>query len=433
MSTSLLFFAALLLIAVSFLSALAALKLETFSRARLRKLRESYKTLAMTLERDFPLKSNLRITADLLIILFFSLAVFCSLLWFVKINPFTGIISGVILLLFTIFIWELCLEKMSLAATARLLIGFITLCKALQWVLFPIVFPMALLLQKLQEKSSIEQELSQVTAEDEILSLVEAGEETPSSGLVSAGLELEEKRMLNGVINLDKTFVHEIMTPRVDIDVLPDSASIMEMKELITKTGHSRIPIYQESIDSISGVVYAKDLLDDETLSKAENALALSHSPMFIPESKNVSDLLDEFRQNRTHLAVVLDEYGGTAGIVTIEDILEEIVGEIHDEYDQEEIELSESERINKDGFIYDDGRMPVWEVNKLLDLDISEEQGYDTLAGYIMASQGKIPLTGEKITTEHLEVEILEADRRKLLKVKIKKKEEEQNTTHNV
>jgi putative hemolysin len=413
--------------------ALAAVKLETFNKAKLRKLRESSRRLAERLEQVLPRLTRFRLAAHLLVMLTLLCSIVCYLNWAQGRNTVLTAGLGIFLFLLTLLCLETGSEKLSLPATARLLIFSTPLFKLASWIFAPLLFPLDIWIQRIRQSDSNALSLGKVTAEDEIMSMVEDDEEEAPGSPSSSGLELDEKRMLNGVINLDKTLVHEIMTPRVDMDVLPESASIAEIKAAIAETGHSRIPVYRGSIDIISGIVYAKDLLDDERTKKAANALALAHNPVFIPESKNVSDLLDEFRQNRNHLAIVLDEYGGTAGVVTIEDILEEIVGEIRDEFDHDEPSTPEVPHLEEDGSLINDGRMAIWEVNQLLDVEISEEQGFDTLAGYIMASQGKIPASGEHLLTEHLEIDILEADRRKLIRVKVRKREKQSDEGQNI
>ena len=149
----------------------------------------------------------------------------------------------------------------------------------------------------------------------------------------------------------------------------------------------------------------------------------MAHPPVFIPDTKNVSDLLEEFRAKRIHLAVVLDEYGGTAGIVTFEDILEEIVGEIQDEFDRDDAPANRN-TPQPDGSMVADARMTIWELNQLMDMEISEEEGYDTLGGYIMASLGRIPQAGEHIETEELLIDILAASPRRLDTVKIRRRD---------
>ena len=400
--------------------ALGVAKLESFNRAKLRKLRETSKFLAELLEQK--ISEQRRLAGQLLALLLFCFSFSCFLFWGRQLSwqLYWGTVVGVYLLSFVCL--HICLEKISLKGSARLLITYLTISNLAGYLFAPILMPLCYLLEKIRAGLAADPSLEKPSAEDEILSLVEESIQEDDGSPSASGLELEEKRMLNGVINLDKTYVHEIMTPRVDIDALPEEADIDEIKRTITETGHSRIPIYHQSIDTISGVVYAKDLLDEAKLTKAKNAGGIAHSPVFIPESKNVSDLLDEFRQTRNHIAIVLDEYGGTAGMVTIEDILEEIVGEIHDEYDRGESDKPENVSLEEDGSLISDGRLTIWELNKLLNTEISEEQGFDTLAGYIMASLGEIPKAGEHLHVDGLEIDILEADKRKLTLLKVKK-----------
>lgn len=426
MSTSLSLSGALFSSIFFIVLALGLAKLEGFNRAKLRKLRETSRSLAEQLEQS--ISERRRLAGQLLTFLLFCLS-FASFHHWGRQQPWQllwGAMLGVYLLGFVAL--HISVEKLSLKSSARLLISYLALAGLASYLLSPIILPLSFLLDNIRAGQAADPSLEKPSAEDEILSLVEESLQEEKGAGSASGLELEEKRMLNGVINLDKTYVHEIMTPRVDIDALPEEASIEEIKRTITDTGHSRVPIYHQSIDSISGVVYAKDLLDDDKLAKAKNAGGIAHSPVFIPESKNISDLLDEFRQTRNHIAIVLDEYGGTAGMVTIEDILEEIVGEIHDEYDHGESDKPENLSLEEDGSLVCDGRLTIWELNKLLDCHISEEQGFDTLAGYIMASLGKIPKTGEHLLVDELEIDILEADKRKLTRLKLRKKSPPQN-----
>lgn len=247
------------------------------------------------------------------------------------------------------------------------------------------------------------------TTEDEIMSLVEqdATEEEEDGSL-----EDNERRMIRGIFDLDETLVKEIMTPRVDIDALNIISSIGEAKAHIVECGHSRIPVYRGTVDSIVGVIYSKHLLDDSRLAAADNVEQIMQQPVFVPETKNVGELLGEFRQRKNHLAVIIDEYGGTSGIVTIEDILEEIVGEIQDEFDDDE---PPGHQAVSGGALEVDARMPIDEVNELLDVDISDDEEYDTIGGYVTKVLGRIPKSMENVQIPGLDVHILDADERKI------------------
>ncbi|MBO7741638.1 MAG: HlyC/CorC family transporter, partial [Victivallales bacterium] len=378
MNSTLLIFLAALCAGLSVFLALASLKLETFNRARLRRLRESRRALAEELEDLFPVLPRLRLGGHLLLLLSSAAAAVLLSIWFFRHGGNFSVLHWCLAICF-VLVPYLAVETldavMSLYASALLLKAAGKFIGALRFVLAPLVMPLELLARRNASPKRIRP--AQVTVEDEILSLVEDSDDQQNAGASKAvdNLESDEKRMLNGVINLDKTLVHEIMTPRVDLDAISDKSTIEEARRAIAEKGHSRIPVFSDSIDAICGILYAKDLLNTAKVAAAASIKDLLHAPVFIPETKNVGDLLDEFRTNRNHMAVVLDEYGGTSGIVTIEDILEEIVGEIHDEYDKEENTPDELEPAS-DGTLTVDARMPIWELNQAMDLEIPETDG---------------------------------------------------------
>ena len=282
-------------------------------------------------------------------------------------------------------------------------------------ILFPVVFIMRLITKSVEGRSQNEEKQEKVTIEDEIMSLVEDDDDDGDDG----DLEEDEKRMIRGIFDLDDTLVKEIMTPRVDMHSLPARATPEVAKQEFIASGHSRIPVYGENIDEIKGVVYAKDFLDDSCRDKTLEQMA--HTPVFIPETKNVGDLLEEFKVNRIHFAVIIDEYGGTSGVVSLEDILEEIVGEIRDEYDSDLDDEPEPQFL-PDGSVVIDARTMLDDVNELFDIDLTEAEDVDTIAGYVCAEFGKIPETGETISLDDkLSVTILAADKRKIISLNLK------------
>ena len=282
-------------------------------------------------------------------------------------------------------------------------------------MLFPVVFIMRLITKSVEVREQSEENQEKVTVEDEIMSLVEDDDEDGEEG----DLEEDEKRMIRGIFDLDNTLVREIMTPRVDMHSLSTTITPAQAKQEFISSGHSRIPIYGENIDEIKGVVYAKDFLDDACRDKQLEQLA--HAPVFIPETKNVGDLLEEFRLNRIHFAIIIDEYGGTSGVVSLEDILEEIVGEIQDEYDSE-LDAEPKPNFMPDGSVVVDARTMIDDVNELLDIALTEAEDVDTIAGYVCAEFGKIPEVGEEIVIDDkLHVTILAADKRKIISLNLK------------
>jgi putative hemolysin len=231
-------------------------------------------------------------------------------------------------------------------------------------------------------------------------------------------IEPEERAMIDNVLHLEETTARDIMVPRVDIVAVDEEASPREIVDTVTEHGHSRVPVYRESIDHIVGILYAKDLLPFVIGSTRTLPLKSLVRPAYVvPESKRIDDLLTELRRNRVHIAVVADEYGGTAGLVTIEDILEEIVGEIHDEYDEETILI---ERINEHEIIAD-GRLPIEEVEEALALELTDDDDpYGTAAGFVHWHLDRLPQPGDTFEAQGLRAEVLEMEGHRLRRLRL-------------
>lgn len=247
--------------------------------------------------------------------------------------------------------------------------------------------------------------------EEELSLLLNVGEE---EGVV----EDEEREMIHSIFEFGDTLVREVMIHRVDIVGVEADTTVVEVVELVLKEGHSRIPVYEETIDNIVGVVYARDLLrylrdKGQQLTVRE----VMRPPYFVPESKKVDELLHELQQKKVHIAIVVDEYGGTAGLVTIEDILEEIVGEIQDEYDAEPPLI---EKLSETEFIFD-ARSSIDDVNDLLSLNWRAND-FDTIGGFVMEQLGKIPDQGDQVVLTNAVISVVSTDGPRLRKVKIAK-----------
>ena len=227
----------------------------------------------------------------------------------------------------------------------------------------------------------------------------------------------EEKEMIESVIELRDTLVEEIMTPRTDIIAIAADAGLEEVKAIVRTKGHSRIPVYGETIDTVLGVLYAKDLISLENGADFD-VRQVMRKVSFIPESKHVRDLLHEFQGRKVHIAVVLDEYGGTAGLVTIEDILEELVGEIVDEY--ETTEPATLKRIDDDT-VEVDARMSIDDLNDELNIDLPEDESYETVGGFVFSTMGKIPLVGEKCVHNNVSLTVIEAEPRRIARLELR------------
>jgi putative hemolysin len=252
---------------------------------------------------------------------------------------------------------------------------------------------------------------------EELKMLVETGSE-------QGGIEEEEKEMIHGVIELAETKVHQVMVPRIGIRAVEVHDPIEEVLDMIVRAGHSRVPVYQESLDNIVGILYAKDLLPflrpGAAPSSAIDIRALVRPAAYVPETKPVDELLHEMRVDKRHIAIVVDEYGGTAGLITMEDVVEEIVGEIQDEYDSEESLVEPLEEEDKIAFRVD-GRVSMDDLRDLFELSDTEEEDedeYDTVGGFIVHRVGRIPLPGAVVTFRDVTLTVETAEPRRIAKV---------------
>jgi len=247
--------------------------------------------------------------------------------------------------------------------------------------------------------------------EEEIKTLVDIGEE---EGII----EEEEREIIEGVFEFSETLAREVMVPRVDIVALDVNSTFEEAIDTINMSGHSRIPIYEETIDNIVGILYAKDLLKYFGLKNPPPLKAIMRSPYYVPETKPIDELFREMRAQKIHMAIIIDEYGGTAGLVTIEDILEELVGEIMDEYDINEESMVKE--IAPDELIVD-GRMNLEELNEMLGVNLPAEET-DTIAGFVYDHISHIPKAGEEFEYDGVLIRVEEVRGRRITKLRIKK-----------
>lgn len=249
--------------------------------------------------------------------------------------------------------------------------------------------------------------------EDEIRTIVTEGHR---EGL----LEEDAREMIEGVIQLGDVVVSEIMTPRTDMVSIPRSLTWQEALDFVVKVGHTRIPVHDKSRDDIVGILYAKDLLPE--LAKGPDQprapwTSLLREPHFVPETKPVDVLLQEFQRDRAHMVVVLDEYGGVSGLVTMEDVLEEIVGEIIDEYDKDLVDgIREIDERTAEVL----GKVHVDEINERMAVELPEEEDYDTIGGFVFTELGHVPTEGEQLVWRNLRITVIEATRRRIERVRI-------------
>lgn len=279
-------------------------------------------------------------------------------------------------------------------------------------------YPIAYLITSLMDvfsKNITERKSNTALQESEIKELAELGVEKGT-------IEEEEHDLINGIVSFKSVTAREIMTPRVDIAAIPVDATFEELMSVINESGHSRIPLYEKDLDNIKGIIIAKDLLPfikKKELSQNINLLKIAREAIFVPSSKHINDLLHEFQEKKIHLAIVVDEYGGTAGLISLEDILEEIVGEIRDEHDKEENEIT---KLSENSYLLL-GKLSIDELNELLNENFSSENDdYDTLGGFVFNHAGTIPEQGYSFVFNNYKFTIKEIVHNRINKVLVEK-----------
>jgi putative hemolysin len=319
--------------------------------------------------------------------------------------PWLSIVLG-ILELVLLLLAQFMGRVLALARPERVALTFVRPVELLNRVLFVFLAPFNALERRLRRLLGVQHALTPADAEERLRHLVEG----------NADLEEDEREMITSVIELGEQPVREVMVPRMDIVAVPAASTVRDVVDSIVKSGHSRIPIYDESIDNVTGVAYAKDLLAFlRDGSQTDPVQPLAREAAYVPETKKIDDLLHEMQTSQVHVAIVIDEYGGTAGLITIEDMIEEIVGEIRDEYDTEESmieEVSDTEAVF-------DARVSIRDVNDTLDLEI-EDEDFDTLGGLLYHELGKVPSVGDEVRVDGAVVTVLSTTGRRVRKVRV-------------
>ncbi|MEA4846390.1 MAG: hemolysin family protein [Clostridiaceae bacterium] len=327
----------------------------------------------------------------------------------------TFIVTSIIAL-FTLILGELVPKRMALAQSEKLALRFAGTISFLSKITYPIVKFLTVstnLVVKLMG-GPIKVTEEQIT-EEEIRSMINVGEE---KGI----FQETETEMINSIFEFDDTVAKEVMTPRTDIAALSSEATRDEILDMIIKENFSRIPVYEESIDNIIGVLYVKDLFaviknQVEWEVSLKDIIRKAH---FVPEYKKIDELFKEMQKSKTHIAVVIDEYGGTAGIITIEDLLEEIVGNIFDEYDDVVLDY---EKIDDNTYIVS-GMLDIGDINDILDTKLPEDEEFDTISGMLLSHSGKMPEVGYELTIDNIYFRIEEVDDKRISKIRIEKRE---------
>ena len=276
-------------------------------------------------------------------------------------------------------------------------------------VIYPIAFVFHKITDLIVKLLRIKKEQA-FDSEEELIMLAEVGEEEGT-------LDHEESDMIQSVFEFKNKLVKEIQTPRVDISALDSTSSLDDAMDLIMKKKFSKIPVYKDTIDNIKGILYAKDIIPYLIGSRPNiDLLKLTRSPYFTPETKPIDEVLQEFKIKKTSIAVVVDEWGGTSGLLTLEDIVEEVMGEFRDPYDSEEYEIIDQD----DGTKIVDGSINIYDIEEYFNINFPDDRDYDTLAGYILDSIGDIPKKGQEVKFDKFTFKVILLDQNRIEKIKV-------------
>jgi CBS domain containing-hemolysin-like protein len=395
------------------LAASAETSLTSISRVRLRQLVEQKVPQAIVVERlhrdPNAYLSTILIVNTVAIIVASSTATLLALhLYRERLSEW---LVSLVLSLVVLVACEITPKTLALQRAERVALRLARLVAWTTLVMRPVVFILTSITRLiLRIAGASAQVRGPFVTEEELKMLVSVGEE-------EGVLEEEEREMIHGIFEMGDMLVRELMVPRTDLVAIEVNEPIEKAVELVTRHGHTRIPVYEGNFDHIVGVLYAKDLLRAVVRGEKKSLRELARKPYFTPESNKVQDVLRDLRKNRVHMAIVVDEYGGTAGAVTIEDILEEIVGPIQDEYDigeEDEIQFISPNEVVLDG------RVSVDDVNELLKLNIAADD-YDTIGGYVLNQLGAAPKVGATLALGNSELRVEQVQGTRIKKVRIK------------
>lgn len=403
----------LLLVALNGLLAAAGSALKNSHPARLRQMEEEgisgASSAARVASQATRLIVSLRVGHGALRLFAFVIAIvsFGPIVMGLRVAPSLSLIAVIAVSWLIIGIVEFILENLSLRAPMTWALRLAPLVAGVEAVLSPMIWLMLRLGRKIA-RSPLGRQYPLVT-EEEILTMVNAGEE---GGVIQG----EEKTMIYSIFQLGDTLAREVMVPRIDVLAFEDDTPLTEATETLLRTGYSRAPVFDETIDNVVGLIYVKDLLAAWHEGAVERAVAdLAREAYFVPEAKKVDELLTEMQAERIQMAIVVDEYGGTAGIVTFEDIVEEIVGEVRDEYDvAEELPF---QRIEDGEYVFNGG-IDLDDVNQLIGSDLPKDTS-ETLGGFIYGQLGRVPMPGEEVSAGGLRLVVEQVVGRRIRKVR--------------
>ena len=317
----------------------------------------------------------------------------------------TGLVLGI--LFGTIVLETVVARALALRDPETALKATAILVRPVHALTYPLLAPVHAAFRRWARIAAADDDEREEDLEEDVEAFIEVGER---EGI----LEKSEGEMVRGIVDLDQTLVREIMTPRVEVVVVAADATVEQARKIALDAGHSRFPVYGDTIDNVLGILHVRDLLRE---GEGESALIapLVRPAVFVPETRTVAEVLAEMR-TRAHVALVVDEYGGFAGLVTLEDLLEEIVGDIRDEHEREEVEVA----AQPDGSWILSGLAHAEEIERLFGVDLGERD-YDTVGGFVTAALGRVPVAGETFECHGLTVEIVDADPRRVRQVRLR------------
>jgi len=318
-----------------------------------------------------------------------------------------AIATASILWLFIMIVWKFALALVPEDIGEMILKQMIPVSHFFYYFFWPVLFPLRRMFARLEQQEEQETEPEQVT-DEEVQAFIDVGED---EGI----LEPSEGKMIHSVVEFGDRLARELMTPRIDVLAFNARGALEDLARLFSESKYSRIPIYQESIDSITGIVHIKEVFDAMVKKESKTIAELARPPFFVSETKKVSDLLREFQSEHVQVAVVVDEFGGTAGMITIEDIVEDIVGDIGDEHEAVEATVVD---LGNDEYLVS-GLLRVETLEEMLDAHFAGED-YETVAGMIFTILGRVPKSGTVVAKNGYRFEVDRADRRRIHRVKI-------------
>ena len=335
------------------------------------------------------------------------------------------VLITIILSFFTLVFGELVPKRLAMKYYEKISYATIGVIRGISVVTAPFVKLLTASTNVVSKIFGVGESEEEVVTEEEIKMMIAEGEE---KGTIEQG----ERQLLNNVFEFNDIIVSEIMTPRTDMYAIDINDNIKEILDEVDKFKYSRIPVYDESIDDIQGILFVKDILKPLKDGEDINVKQIMREPYFVPESKDIDELFKEMQQNKVQMAIAIDEYGGTAGLITMEDIIEELVGNIFDEYDEEEIEVK---KIDENTYILS-GAVTSYELKKIFGIELPEGD-YETLSGYLLDRLGRIPEDDEHpvIEDKELTYKVEEIEDRRIKYVKVCKNlnesiEEDDNNT---